>query len=92
MAPEIAYQRENFLGDNIQIKFGLGGSFATAKLPECFYEVGPQFGTVTCPAFSAVPGYLGTKRQLMAFTSFSSHLLAFSGLWQFSQSDSRGVA
>ena len=80
VAPEIAYQHENFLGDNILVKFGLGASFASAQLSKYFYEVSPQFSTITRPSYSATAGYLGTKIRLMAFKSLSSRLRAFSGL------------
>ncbi|MBH63462.1 MAG: hypothetical protein CL569_13660 [Alphaproteobacteria bacterium] len=80
VAPEIAYQHENFLGEKIQVKLGLGASFATVQLTEYFYEVAPQFATATRPAFSAESGYLGTKIQLAAFKSFSSRWRGFAGL------------
>ena len=67
VAPEIAYQHENFLGDNTKIKFRIGASFATTELAEYFYEVEPRFATASRPAFSADAGYLGSKIELVAF-------------------------
>ena len=80
VAPKIAYQHENFLGDNTRIKLGIGASFATTELTEYFYEVEPRFTTTSRPAFSADAGYLGTKIQLVAFKSFTSRWRAFAGL------------
>ena len=79
-APEIAYQHENFLGQDTQIKLGIGASFATTELTEYFYEVEPRFATASRPVFSADAGYLGFKIQLVAFKSFTSRWRAFAGL------------
>jgi len=79
-APEIAYQHKNFLSENTRIKLGIGAGFATTELAEYFYEVEPRFATASRPAFSADPGYFGSKIQLAAFTSFSSRWRGFAGL------------
>jgi outer membrane scaffolding protein for murein synthesis (MipA/OmpV family) len=64
MAPELAYQNENFLDSGTKLKFGLRASFATSKLMDYFYQVNPAFVTPTRPAFDAKAGYLGSSAQL----------------------------
>lgn len=79
-APEIAYQHRNFLGQDIQVKLGMGATFATVQLMEYFYEVAPRFATAARPAFTADSGYLGSKVQLVGFKALNDRWRAFAGL------------
>ncbi len=62
--PEIAYQHENFLQQNLEVKWSLGAVFATEDLMDYFYEVEPRFVSAARPTFDAKSGYLGTRSQL----------------------------
>ena len=79
-APEIAYQHENFLARQIQIKLGLSANFATVQLTEYFYEVAPQFATATRPAFAADAGYLGSTVQFAAFKALTGRWRTFAAI------------
>ncbi len=76
-APEIAYRHGNVPESGVQVKLGLGATFATVELMEYFYGVAPRFATGTRPAYAADAGYLGANVQLTAFTSFSAGWRAF---------------
>jgi outer membrane protein len=64
LAPELAYQHDNFLDSGTKLKFGLKANFATEKLMDYFYQVDGRFATPTRPAFDAHAGYLGSGAQL----------------------------
>jgi hypothetical protein len=79
-APELAYQNENFLGADLQLKLSVGSSFATEELTAYFYEVAPRFATPARLAFSADGGYLGSKLQLLLTKRVNDRVRTFFGL------------
>jgi MipA family protein len=74
LAPELAYQHDNFLDSGSRLKLGLRANFATAKLMDYFYQVDPGFVTPTRPAFDAKGGYLGSGVQLSMITPLNSRV------------------
>jgi MipA family protein len=74
LAPELAYQHDNFLDTGSKLKFGLKANFATAKLMDYFYQVDPAFVTPARPAFDAKGGYLGSGMQLTLITPLNSRV------------------
>lgn len=74
LAPELAYQHDNFLDSGTKLKFGLKANFATEKLMDYFYQVDGRFATPTRPAFDAHAGYLGSGAQLTVITPFNERV------------------
>lgn len=62
--PELAYQHENFLQQNLEVKLSVGVTFASEDLMDYFYEVEPRYAAAGRPAFDAKAGYMGAKTQL----------------------------
>ncbi len=72
--PEIAYQHENFLQQDLEVKVSAGVTFASEDLMDYFYEVEPRFATAARPAFDAKAGYLGAQTQLSLVRSLGDRL------------------
>jgi outer membrane scaffolding protein for murein synthesis (MipA/OmpV family) len=79
-APELAYQNENFLDADLELKLGVGPSFASEDLMDYFYEVSPAFATPARPAFDAGGGYLGTKLELLLTKQVNPRIRSFFAL------------
>ena len=76
-APELAYQHDNFLDQDIRIKLGLTVDFASEGLSDYFYEVPANFVTANRAAFKAKAGYMGTKLQLSGYKQLSDRWRVF---------------
>ncbi|MDP6705156.1 MAG: MipA/OmpV family protein [Alphaproteobacteria bacterium] len=76
-APELAYQNEDFLDADYQVKLSLGPVLATERLMDYFYEVDPAFARPGRPAFDADPGYLGSRLQLLVSKPLGGRLTLF---------------
>lgn len=72
--PEIAYQHENFLQQDLEVKVSVGVAFASEDLMDYFYEVEPRFVVAGRPAFDAKGGYLGAKTQLSLVKALGTRL------------------
>lgn len=72
--PEIAYQHENFLQQDLEVKVSAGATFASEDLMDYFYEVEPRFVAAGRPAFDAKAGYLGAQTQLSLVKSLGDRL------------------
>ena len=79
-APELAYQHENFLGKDIELKLGLTMDFASEGLADYFYEVPARFATTTRATYNAKAGYLGSRLQLSAYTPLNDRWRVFAGI------------
>jgi outer membrane protein len=79
-APELAYQHEDFLGRDIQVKLGVSSTFATSELTEYLYEVPSGFATASRPAYAADAGYVGSALQLVAFHPLNRRWRLFGGV------------
>lgn len=74
MAPELAYQHDNFLDSGTKLKLGLKANFATQKLMDYFYQVDAPFAAANRPAFDAKAGYLGSGLQLTVIKPFNDRV------------------
>lgn len=77
LAPEIAYQHDNFLESGAQVKVGISATFANEDLQDLFYEVDRRFATAQRRAFDADAGYLGTKIQFLLLKPFAKRFTLF---------------
>lgn len=80
LAPELAYQNDNFLGSGVELKLGLSATFATEELMDYFYEVPGRFATAGRPAFAAEAGYLGATLQLAITKQLTPRVRSFFAL------------
>lgn len=80
LAPQLAYQNENFLDADLKLKLGVGPTFATEELMDFFYEVKPAFASAARPAFDARGGYLGTKLELLLTKRINRRIRSFFAL------------
>jgi outer membrane scaffolding protein for murein synthesis (MipA/OmpV family) len=67
IAPEVAYQNENFLNSQVALKAGLSSTFASEDLQDYFYEVSAPYATASRTVYDADAGYLGSKVQLSLY-------------------------
>lgn len=74
LAPELAYQNEDFLQSGTRFKLGIKANFATSKLADYFYQVDSAFATATRPAFNARGGYIGSGLQLTMIRPFNERI------------------
>jgi MipA family protein len=72
--PEIAYQHENFLRQNLAVRVSAGIAFASEDLMDYFYEVEPRFVVAGRAAFDAKGGYLGAKTELSLVKALGARL------------------
>jgi len=80
VAPELAYQNDNFLDAGLELKLGVSPSFASERLMDYFYEVSPAFATPARPAFDAGAGYLGTRLELLMSKQVNRRIQSFFAL------------
>ena len=74
MAPELAYQHDDFFQTGTKLKLGLKANFATQKLMDYFYQVDAPFVAAGRSAFDAKGGYLGTGLQLSTITPINDRI------------------
>jgi outer membrane scaffolding protein for murein synthesis (MipA/OmpV family) len=63
-APDIAYERINFLSPFARLRLSAGVVFGTDSYAEYFYDVAPEFARPGRPAYNAQPGYIGSRVSL----------------------------
>jgi MipA family protein len=79
-APELAYQNDNFLGQDIQLKLGISVDFASEGLSDYFYGVSSKFATSNRTVYNAKAGYMGTRLQLSAYKPLTDRWRVFAGI------------
>lgn len=77
VAPQLAYQHDDFLRSGLELKLSGGPSFATRELMDLFYEVEARFATPARAAFAARPGHLGTALQLTTLYAIDERTRSF---------------
>jgi outer membrane scaffolding protein for murein synthesis (MipA/OmpV family) len=77
--PKIVYRHENLAGTSINVKTSVGGSWATEKLMDYFYEVRPQFARPDRPEYDASGGYVGARALLVVSWDLTESLRAHTG-------------
>lgn len=60
-APDIAYERQNFLAPFARLRLSAGVVFGTERFADYFYEVDPEFARPGRQAFNASAGYVGSR-------------------------------
>jgi len=74
LAPELAYQNDDFFQTGTRFKLGIKANFATAKLADYFYQVDNAFATANRPAFDAKGGYMGSTLQFTLIRPFNERI------------------
>ncbi len=62
--PKFVYRHKNLTDQKLRLFLSAGPIFATRKLMDYFYKVGPEFETPTRPEFNPEGGYLGSQISL----------------------------
>jgi MipA family protein len=60
-APDIAYERINFLSPYARLRVSAGLVFGTDRYADYFYDVAPQYARADRPAYNAQAGYVGSR-------------------------------
>jgi len=77
--PELQWQQRGYWGEKTAMTVRLSSTFASEKLHDYFYQVDPEFVTLTRPEFNAASGYLGTELNVSFSFQLSDNIRAFLG-------------
>jgi outer membrane scaffolding protein for murein synthesis (MipA/OmpV family) len=77
--PKLNYTQEHITDLDLEVSARLGPIFATEKMMDYFYQVGPEFATFERPAYNAKAGYLGSYLTLGVTKRFNSRFRLFVG-------------
>lgn len=83
--PEVTYKRNGLIDRTIMGRVTVGGTWATEKLMDYFYQVDPQYALAHRPPYDAKAGYLSTDVTLSLIKFFpKQNVAAFAGVnWSF---------